>query len=58
MPWDMVKHLLAKWCLVTAVKRDDSVDGTCCPGEDEREGEGHEDVHSGPVRNSVLRLEL
>lgn len=54
MPWDMVKHLLAKWRLVTAVKRDDSVDGTCCPGEDEREGEGHEDVHSGPIRDAVL----
>lgn len=41
VPWDMVKHLLAKWCLVIAVKRDDTVDGTCCPGEDKLKGEGH-----------------
>ena len=33
VPWDVVKHLPAKWCLVTAVKRDDTVDGTCCPRE-------------------------
>lgn len=38
VPWDMVKHLLAKWCLVIAVKRDDTFDGTCCPGEDEGKG--------------------
>ncbi|TNN75217.1 hypothetical protein EYF80_014627 [Liparis tanakae] len=36
VPWDMVKHLLAKWCRVIAVQRDDTLDGTCCPVEDRR----------------------
>lgn len=43
VPWDMVKHLLAKWCLVIAVKQD-TVDATCCPRKDEAKGEGHEDA--------------
>lgn len=58
VPWDMVKHLPAKWCLVTAMKRDDTVDGTCCPGEDERKGAGHEDALFGPIYNSALQPEL
>lgn len=40
VPWDMVKHLLAKWCLVIPVKQDDTVDRTCCRREDEAKGEG------------------
>lgn len=58
VPWDMVKHLLAKWCLVIAVKQDDTVDGTCCPRKDEAKGEGREVEHFVPIHNSVLNQEL
>lgn len=55
---DMVKHLLAKWCLVIAVKQDHTDEGTCCPGEGEVKGVGHEDAHFVPFHNSVPNQDL
>lgn len=45
VPWDLVRHLLAKWCLVIVVKEDGIADGTCCPREGAAKGGGHEKMH-------------
>lgn len=45
VPWDLVRHLLAKWCLVILLKADGVADGTCCPREGEARGGGHYKMH-------------